>query len=718
MASKGKSAFGKEFFTGMEQVILYGNDRSRMNYQISVMATKDNTHVKLSNYSEGIIFADGSKPTELNFTLNRGQSYLIVQEKSDVDPQMQFDDYEPDLIGAKVTSDKPIVVNNGNISSHYFGEGGADFTLDQALPTSKIGKEYFLVTGMTPAKWNENIANAILPTERALIIATKDNTKIYFNDESFPTKTLNAGERFFTLPYTPPKYIKGDIPAFTNALGKVIYTSGMYIHTSEPVYVYQLIGGLWDRIPKGDRTVNATGLLLSYPIDKNYLSDPRQKLENLVQIPFVNQIGYSRFETKVSVKAPTNANVKINGFTPSKSRMIGKDGWSYFTAPLLGGTVNVTSDVGINVDVVGGKPATGFGSSYTAFSNDPFILVNGNCVEEGVFLSLNNIDFDGFQWQTDGVNIPGATDSTYSPTLPGNYTCVLFYQGFTFTTDKILVIACPYKVSTKELGDVCPVFLVETKFSAPNENLPIVKTEILTQPQKGKVTLNNGILNVSMNAGFTGKDRFVYKITAANGFYEVVKVEFNTLNGPIADVLSELRPKNVANTTYYYDLLSAIVNSNNENFTFYQTLAEAEAESNPFSTPGNYGTTNPTEVYVRVQNNNGCFVIKKINLLLPEPVPNDGNLFPNFFTPNGDGFNDKWDYSVLQLMENVQLQIFDRYGNLIFTHTSSNISFMWDGLGTQRTKLKTQTLWVVYSYFDPIVKKMYQGTQWVLLKNL
>jgi hypothetical protein len=78
MASKGKSGLGKEFFTGMEQVILYGYDRSRMNYQISVMATKDNTHVKLSNFADGVIFSNGNNSKELNFTLNKGESYIPI----------------------------------------------------------------------------------------------------------------------------------------------------------------------------------------------------------------------------------------------------------------------------------------------------------------------------------------------------------------------------------------------------------------------------------------------------------------------------------------------------------------------------------------------------------------------------------------------------------------------------------------------------------------
>lgn len=710
ISSKGKAALGEEFFAGMEQNIVYDKDRSILNYQISVMATQDNTHVKISNYDDRLVFADGSTADELDFTLNKGESYMAVALKKDADPLLGIDDYEATFIGAKVTSDKPIVMDNGNFESQYFGESPADITLEQSIPTSKIGKEYFLVSGMTPYKF---------PTERALIIATKDNTKVYFNDDSQPTKTLNAGEFFFTAPYLPIKFIKGNIPDFSNILGRVIETGGMYIKTTEPVYVYQISGGIYDHPPPRalDKTFGPEGMLLSFPLDKNYEQDPRQNLENLVQIPSVNLIGNNLFETKISIKAPTDADVKINGYKPPFSPMVGKDGWSYFTTSLAGGTLNITSNKGINVDAVGGKRYSGFGSSYTTFSNDPFIIVNGNCLQEGLFLRVSNTQFDKIQWRVNGVDIPGANAPTFEPQIAGIYTCALSYADFIFVTNEITVKDCPYIISTKDMGNVCPIFFVKPEFSAPNENLGIVTTEILTQPQNGNVVLDGGNFKITMNPTFTGKDRFVYKITAANGFYEVVKVEFNILQGPIAAVLSEIRPKNVANRVYYYDLLSAILNLNNETFVFYETLADAEAETNPISSPENYGTADPSAVYVRVKNNDGCFIIKKIDLLLPYPSPDNGNLFPNVFTPNNDGFNDVWDYSVLKTMENVQLQVFDRYGKLVFKHTSANSSFKWNGLGAQQKKLKTQTLWVVYSYFDPIVKQTYQGSQWLLLKN-
>ncbi|HQQ94961.1 MAG TPA: gliding motility-associated C-terminal domain-containing protein, partial [Bacteroidia bacterium] len=49
---------------------------------------------------------------------------------------------------------------------------------------------------------------------------------------------------------------------------------------------------------------------------------------------------------------------------------------------------------------------------------------------------------------------------------------------------------------------------------------------------------------------------------------------------------------------------------------------------------------------------------------------------PNAFTPNGDGLNDTF-YPVMRGVKKFELQIFDRWGTLIFaTNTSEKV---WDG---------------------------------------
>lgn len=52
-------------------------------------------------------------------------------------------------------------------------------------------------------------------------------------------------------------------------------------------------------------------------------------------------------------------------------------------------------------------------------------------------------------------------------------------------------------------------------------------------------------------------------------------------------------------------------------------------------------------------------------------------IIPNAFSPNGDGINDKWNIEPLDLFNDADLQVYNRYGQLVFR----NIGFIkpWDG---------------------------------------
>jgi gliding motility-associated-like protein len=49
-----------------------------------------------------------------------------------------------------------------------------------------------------------------------------------------------------------------------------------------------------------------------------------------------------------------------------------------------------------------------------------------------------------------------------------------------------------------------------------------------------------------------------------------------------------------------------------------------------------------------------------------------------YFTPNNDGFNDLWEIKEMADYPNSSAQIFNRYGKLIITLTSSNHSVGWE----------------------------------------
>lgn len=720
IASKGKTALGTEFFVVNDQSILYdenepkGTKKFMMNYQASIMALEDNTHIKVYNYDKRLIFSNGDTSDELNVTLNKGQSYIVAAVKGDNptpnNPIPVLDDNDPNLIGAKITSDKKIVVSNGNFLSQDLGDIGQNINLDQSLPISRIGKEYFIANGLT-------FADGFM--EKMIMVATEDNTAIYFNNEAQPFKILNEGEYYIGPGPRYSKFIGGSQPSFTNSVTKVIETKGLYLRASKPLYVFQMVGGFQDMPVRmaPDTTPTTSSMMFSFPIDKDYLPDIRQNLNNILVIPKIDNLAGRALDTKITVKTETGAQIKVNNrlIPPSEfSPVEGKPGWSYWSRFQLGGDFQVTSNKSLNVDYTGGYVFSGIAGSYTGFSNDPFIIKSGNCIEETVILSLNNSDFEHIQWQLNGVNIAGANSPTFIPVLPGNYTCVLTYMDFTFTTTAVLVEKCPYAISTRNVGSNCPGFLMTPYFSPPNTNLGIVSVEILTQPTHGTVTYDGIVFKIIPESGFTGPDRFIYKITGATGFYEVVKVEYAILPAPFADIKTSISATSVMEPNYFYNLNSVVRNYNNEDFIFYENETDAVNGVNEIADVLNYIAQTEKKIYVKITNTHGCWVIKDFLLTIP-PKPASSFMMYNVVTPNGDGYNDIWDYSVLEKVELLYLGIYDRLGTLVYLHKQGG-KYSWNGKNLDNRLLNTGTYWVVYRYKD-VDGSLLEKYLWVTLKN-
>lgn len=720
ISSKGKTALGKEFFVVNDQSILYdekepnGTRKFMMNYQASFMALEDNTHIKVSNYDERLVFANGDTSNELNIVLNKGESYIVAAIKSDNptanNPIPVIDDNDPNFIGAKITSDKKIVVNNGNFLSQDLGDIGENINLDQSVPTSEIGKEYFIANGLT-------IPDGYM--EKMIMVATQNDTKIYYNEETQPALTLNEGEYYIGPAPRIHKFQAGSQPSFQNVKNKVVETKGLYLRASKPLYVYQMTGGFQDMPARmaPDMTTTTSSMMFSFPIDKNYFPDPRQRLTNTLVIPNIDFLSGRKLDTKINIKTEDGASVRVNNqLIPSSefSPIVGKPGWSYWARFQLQGNLAVHSDKSINVDYTGGYIYSGIAGSFTGKSNDPYIIQNGNCIQETVTLTLSNIDFESIQWRRNGVNIPGANSQIFIPTVPGTYDCVVTYMDFSYTTDSVVVVDCPYAISTREMGDLCPDFLVNTFFSAPNGSLPIVSREVLTQPLHGTATLVGDDFLIKPEPAFSGRDRFIYKITASTGFYEVVKVEYNVLPTPIADIKDSILPDAVLEPNYYYNLSSVINVGNGETFQYYESQEDAENKTNEISDFTNYHTTVEKKIYIRITANSGCFVIKDFMLLIP-PKPETVFSLPNVFTPNADGLNDVWDYSILKKVDLSLLKIFDRYGALVFQHDPGK-DYTWNGKDISNKPLKTATYWAIIHYTDP-EGKLVELKMWILLKN-
>ncbi len=703
ISSKGKSALGKSFFIVNDQNVLYGANSNPMNYQASITAYSDNTKIKIFGYSEGLKFADGSINNEINITLNKNQTYIVAALKRDNNPNGIMDYFDPNLIGAEIISDKSIIVTNGNLLSQDAGDIGGSVNIDQSMPIDKLGKEYMLVNGMSAGNYF---------MEKALIVATEDNTQLFFNNDQTPLFTLNKGEHYIGPYNSDKKFIVGSEPSFINEENREIPTSGMFIRATKPIYCYQLLATFHDKpidprgyVPQVGRT---SAMLFSYPLDKDY------HVKNII-LPFIDKIGNINMRSKISIKTENDANITINGLPlTGGSNITGKTGWKYHTIQNSKGNIEIKSDKSLNVDFVGGSTTayvnvySGYAGSIVSYSNDPFITLNGNCIEEGLLLQLNNTNFDKIQWQKDGIDIPGANDSTYVPIEEGIYVCVLTYSGVKYTTNSFNIVHCPYTVIEKNYGSICNNIIITPKFSSPNETQLVSKLEILTQPIYGKVNIKDLELEYVPNQDYVGDDRFVYRIcTSTMGLCETIKASLYVNEKPNAEIISELYPISEYDGKGKYDLTKTIIDYGKNKYEFYEDFTLNEI----IEIPDQYETS-LLKVYVKIIAPSGCFIIKEINLLSMQ----ENISLTNFFSPNADGINDYWDYSKLRGYTDLGIFIYDRYGNKVFEHTQNSLNFNWNGKDKGGKTLSTGAYWAILKWKNartgmPVVKQM-----WILLK--
>lgn len=99
------------------------------------------------------------------------------------------------------------------------------------------------------------------------------------------------------------------------------------------------------------------------------------------------------------------------------------------------------------------------------------------------------------------------------------------------------------------------------------------------------------------------------------------------------------------------------------------TSSTAADAAHQYQSPGNYTVT------LQVTNEAGCAdtAIRQFFMVIPDKVL----IIPNAFSPNGDGINDKWEIAGLRTQSNCHVDIFNRWGQSIFSSTGYAVP--WDG---------------------------------------
>ncbi|MFD1292555.1 T9SS type B sorting domain-containing protein [Lutibacter holmesii] len=408
LVSKGQSALGTEFRIGA-----FTNQNPTENYLsfLSVMATEDNTTVTFSDISNNTEILNSSKTFPYSETFDRGESYTIAMNSySTVHPTNNKDG----LIGALVTSDKPVVVNCGSTNGSFHNGNGRDYGIDQIVGADKIGDEYIFVRGFGSDDW-----------EDILIVAHEDNTSIYIRgNTTTPYATINAGEY---------SIVEGN---------EYSATGNIYVQTSKPVFAYQGVGGLGNN---GSPNEANQGMFFVPPIS----CETKGNVDNIANI---DNIGDKAYSGGVSIVTKKGATITINDLPLSSYSTTGPfdvlGSPNHITYKVLGlsGSITVKSDDELYCAYFNYNGSATSGSFYSGFPTPPEISFDaefttlGNCIDN-IILEVANINsFDSIEWYYDdgsgnGFIATGNTSKTLTPTFPGE-------SPFSTGTYKIIGVTC------------------------------------------------------------------------------------------------------------------------------------------------------------------------------------------------------------------------------------------------------------------------------------
>jgi gliding motility-associated-like protein len=134
---------------------------------------------------------------------------------------------------------------------------------------------------------------------------------------------------------------------------------------------------------------------------------------------------------------------------------------------------------------------------------------------------------------------------------------------------------------------------------------------------------------------------------------------------------------------------TTIALSPDSTYSAYQWSTGATGSSIDVNQAGIYRLT--------VTNQYGCTATDGIEVIIDIGIP-------NFFTPNGDGYNDTWEIPFLTLETEASISVYDRFGNLLTRYKSAEGG--WDGRSNGR-ELPTGTYWYIIEV--PGTDKPYKG---------
>jgi len=463
LTSKGRAALGTSFKWG--GVPNLGLDfGAGYNAALGIMATEDGTTVEIFGYNPNSTFrlganAAGITADALTITLNAGQTYVLEA------PFNASSANRDGWLGASITSTKNIAVNIGEMlfQTNPTSGIGQDAGMDQIIPENTLGKEYVFVRG-----------NGVDALETPVIIATRNDTKIYVNGAVTPIATLNNGE-YYVIPGT--NYSSSST---TNS----VPGANMYVFTSHEAYAFQALAG---------SAAQNTG-------DINFIAPVNCLLSSAVDyIPTITNMAGMTINGGVTIVASTaiadadiivkhqGGQVSTATLIAAKTALAGNPNWKTYYISGLTGDVSVAANGPIAVGFFGFSGFAGSSGYFSGFETIPTLnvtVVGDGCLPSSILTATPG--FTSYAWYNNGVLITGETGNTYTPSAAGNFTVVVSNGSCTYESAGQNVYDCNPELVLEVTTDntiiasaSTVVFTVKAKYLDYNNVSNLVITNVL-----------------------------------------------------------------------------------------------------------------------------------------------------------------------------------------------------------------------------------------------
>ncbi len=331
-------------------------------------------------------------------------------------------------------------------------------------------------------------------------------------------------------------------------------------------------------------------------------------------------------------------------------------------------TEDITAVAGTYTLVVTDNNSCTDTSVYTISDNSSLSIATYDSLSfcQGDSARLSSVIQSGpFQWMSNGIAIPGATDSIYIASQTATYTLEINNGCGIFTSNGINIVANPMPVIDASGGTaICEGS--NTQLTAAGAN------SYVWTPSSGlnDVTLSNPTASPVVTTDYT-----------VTGFIG------GCSSDTVLTILVHPAPVvNITSTPFTCEtgtqLMANAITSGTGTYLWTPSYGlDSVNIATPVATPS---TT--TNYQVTVTDSFSC--VSTAAILIAANC--DTLKIPNGITPEGDGVNDAFEILGLNKFPNNSLQIFNRWGNLVYHSKPYNND--WKGTCTEKNVLEGETL--------------------------